>query len=35
MGHSDLAVLHCYLAQTDDDLREAYAQASPVDRENW
>jgi site-specific recombinase XerD len=31
MGHSDLQVLKRYLAQTDDDLREAHAHASPVD----
>ncbi len=35
MGHSDLQVLKRYLAQTDDDLREAHAKASPVDREDW
>jgi len=33
LGHSDLTVLRRYLAQTDDDLREAHAKASPVD--NW
>lgn len=33
MGHSNLAVLQRYLAQTDDDLRTAHAKASPVD--NW
>lgn len=33
MGHADLQVLRRYLAQTDDDLREAHAKASPVD--NW
>ncbi len=31
MGHSDLQVLTRYLAQTDDDLREAHARSSPVD----
>ncbi len=31
MGHSDLQVLNRYLAQTDDDLREAHARSSPVD----
>lgn len=31
MGHSDLQVLKRYLAQTDDDLREAHIRASPVD----
>lgn len=31
MGHSDLQVLRRYLAQTDDDLREAHARSSPVD----
>lgn len=35
MGHSDLQVLKRYLAQTDDDLREAHAKASPIDREKW
>lgn len=33
MGHSTTDVLRRYLAQTDDDLREAHAKASPVD--NW
>ncbi|MGI6249898.1 MAG: tyrosine-type recombinase/integrase [Anaerolineaceae bacterium] len=31
MGHSDLSVLRRYLAQTDDDLRNAHSKASPVD----
>jgi len=31
MGHSDLQVLRRYLAQTDDDVREAHAKAGPVD----
>ena len=35
MGHSDLSILRRYLAQTDDDLREAHAKASPVDSEDW
>lgn len=29
MGHADLQVLTRYLAQTDDDLREAHARSSP------
>lgn len=32
MGHSDLSVIHRYLAQTDDDLQAAHAKTSPVDR---
>jgi len=32
MGHADLQVLRRYLAQSDDDIREAYAKASPVDK---
>ena len=35
LGHNDLTVLRRYLAQTDDDLREAHAKASPIDREDW
>jgi integrase/recombinase XerD len=31
MGHSDLTVLRRYLAQDDDDLRNAHSKASPVD----
>ena len=31
MGHADLQVMRRYLAQTDDDLREAHARSSPVD----
>ena len=31
MGHSDLQVLRRYLAQTDNDVREAHAKAGPVD----
>jgi hypothetical protein len=31
MGHADLQVLRRYLAQTNDDLREAHRKASPVD----
>jgi len=31
MGHSDLSVLRRYLAQTEDDLRDAHLHASPVD----
>lgn len=31
LGHNDLTVLRRYLAQTDSDLREAHARASPVD----
>ena len=33
MGHSDLTVLSRYLAQNDDDSRNAHVKASPVD--NW
>lgn len=32
MGHADLQVLRRYLAQTNDDLRQAHAMGSPVDR---
>lgn len=32
LGHSDLSVMRRYLAQNDEDLREAHAKASPVDR---
>jgi len=32
MGHADLTVLRRYLAQTSEDLQEAHARASPVDR---
>lgn len=32
-GHADVRVTLRYLAQTDDDLREAHARSSPVD--NW
>lgn len=32
MGHSDLSVLRRYLAQTEDDLREAHQKAGVVDR---
>jgi len=31
MGHTDLQVLRRYLAQTDNDVREAHAKAGPVD----
>ena len=31
MGHADLSVMRRYLAQNDDDLREAHAKAGPVD----
>jgi integrase/recombinase XerD len=31
MGHSDLSILRRYLAQTEGDLRDAHAHASPVD----
>lgn len=31
MGHADLQVLRRYLAQTNDDLKEAHAKAGPVD----
>jgi site-specific recombinase XerD len=32
MGHADLQILRRYLAQTDEDLRAAHTQYSPVDR---
>lgn len=32
MGHADLQVLRRYLAQTNDDLKEAHAKGSPVDK---
>ncbi len=32
MGHADLDILRRYLAQTEQDLREAHAKAGPVDR---
>ncbi|MDI6694803.1 MAG: tyrosine-type recombinase/integrase [Anaerolineales bacterium] len=32
MGHADLSVLRRYLAQDDDDLRQAHAKGSPVER---
>jgi site-specific recombinase XerD len=32
MGHTSLAVLRRYLAQTEDDLREAHEKGGPVDR---
>lgn len=31
LGHSDLSVMRRYLAQNDDDIREAHAKAGPVD----
>ena len=31
MGHSDLQVLHRYLAQTDQDIQAAHMRGSPVD----
>ncbi len=31
LGHSDLSVMRRYLAQNDDDIREAHTKASPVD----
>ena len=31
MGHSDLSTLRRYLAQTEDDLRQAHAKSSPAD----
>jgi site-specific recombinase XerD len=31
MGHSDLQVLRCYLAQTDEDIHTAHMRGSPVD----
>ena len=35
MGHSDLQVLRRYLAQTDQDTREAHLVGNPVDSVNW
>jgi integrase/recombinase XerD len=32
MGHADLSVLRKYLKQTNQDIREAFMRASPVDR---
>ena len=32
MGHADLQVLRCYLAQTTEDLHSAYIKFSPVDK---
>jgi len=35
MGHADLQVLRRYLAQTDTDIQEAFAKASPVDNADF
>jgi len=31
MGHADLTVLHCYLAQVEEDLKAAHEKGGPVD----
>jgi len=31
MGHSDLQILRCYLAQIDQDIHNAHMRGSPVD----